>query len=552
MAFGEAGAVRDTTKGITGLAVFLVVGAALHFFGGNVADPDLWAHLQYGRSIFEGNGLPTVEVYSYTARGAPFYDHEWLTDGLTAGVFDTFGPAGLTVGKLLLLGAMLLLMIDTARVARDLFLPGQSLHPLTVAAILILGLAVIGPGATFRAQLFTMTFLALEISLLARAERRCRDEEKPGLSWQVLVVPPLLLVWANLHGGFLVGLGMFGLYCGAVALREALACRAGAPVGPSLRRLAALGTVCLAAVLAPLANPYGIELYTYLARTLDMHGEISEWRPVDLFSVHFLRFKILLLLSVVAAVVLRPSKGRMSAPMDAWPAFAWRVLFLAVAAYMALKHQRHTVLFGIVATPFVLVAAESVRRQILTRWPGLRPRRPVFASLAVGAAAVALFQIGSWARQVEEHGTAIRFGRMDYPVDAVAFLKQHGFRGNIAMPFEWGAYAITKMAPESRVFIDGRFEAVYPPDVIDDYFAFLWGREGWERLLDAYPTDIVVVQRWREIHPRLFSRDDLRYVYSDPASLVFVRPGPNTEEALARMDAARDRTDFPRLATYFP
>ena len=176
----------------------------------------------------------------------------------------------------------------------------------------------------------------------------------------------------------------------------------------------------------------------------------------------------------------------------------------------------------------------------------------MFGALAVGAVAVASFQIVTFARQVEEHGVEIRYGRLDYPVDAVAFLKRHGFQGNVAMPFEWGAFAITKMAPESRVFIDGRFEAVYPPRVIEDYFAFMDGTEGWERLLDDYPTDIVVVQRWREIHPRLFERGDLRYVYSDPAALVFVRPGPNTDGALERLDAAADRNDFPRLATYFP
>ncbi len=545
--------MRNTTKGITGLAVLLVVGAALHFFGGNVADPDLWAHLQYGRSILEGNGLPTVEIYSYTAAGAPFYDHEWLMDLVTAGVFDTLGPAGLAVGKLFLLGAMLLFLVDSARVSRDLFAPGRAIHPITGALVLVLGLAVIGPGATFRAQLFTMVFLAMEGALLARAERRLRTKEgAPVVSWEIAVVPVLLLVWANLHGGFLVGLGMFGLYAASVVVREALAWREGSPVAPAIRRVAGLGVVCVAAVLAPIANPYGIELYTYLARTLDMHDQISEWYPVELFSDHFLRFKVMVVLSILGVATLWPGRGFAAAPRAALPSLSWRVAFYAVAAYMAFKHQRHTVLFSIVVTPFLVVVVEELRLLVVERFPGIRPRRPVFAALAAGAAAVALFQIGGWARQVSEHGAAIRYGRMDYPVDAIEFLKKHGFEGNIAMPFEWGAYAITKMAPESRVFIDGRFEAVYPKQVIDDYFAFMNGTGDWERLLDQYPTDIVVVQRWREIHPRLFARDDLQYVYSDPASLVFVRSGPNTEPALARLAAVQDRNDFPRLATYFP
>ncbi|MDG2303688.1 MAG: hypothetical protein P8R42_03365 [Candidatus Binatia bacterium] len=545
--------MRNTTKSITGLAVLLVVGAALHFFGGNIADPDLWAHLQYGRAIFQGEGLPTVEVYSYTAAGAPFYDHEWLTDYLTAGVFDTFGATGLVVGKLLVLAAMLVLLIDTARVLGGLLGPGRNVHPLTAAAVLVLGLAVIGPGATFRAQLFTMTFLALEGWLLTRAEVRARQEANAArVTWEILVLPPLLLLWANLHGGFLVGLGMFGLYAVSVGIQEIIALRTGRSVGEAVRRIGPFAVVCVAAVLAPIANPYGIELYTYLARTLDMHGQISEWYPVALFSGHFLRFKIMVLLSALGIAVVWPGWSEPRAPGAAWPAFAWRVAFYAFAAYMAFKHQRHTVLFGIVATPFLVVSMEQVRLLAVRRFPALRPRRPVFAVLAAGAASVALFQVVGFARQIDEHGGAIRYGRLDYPVDALGFLTEHGFDGNLAMPFEWGAYAITKMAPESRVFIDGRFEAVYPKQVIDDYFAFMNGTAGWERLLDEYPTDIVVVQRWRNIHPRLFARDDLHYVYSDPASLVFVRPGVRTDEALRRLASVEDRNDFPRLATYFP
>jgi hypothetical protein len=88
--------------------------------------------------------------------------------------------------------------------------------------------------------------------------------------------------------------------------------------------------------------------------------------------------------------------------------------------------------------------------------------------------------------------------------------------------------------------------------VIDDYFAFMNGTPGWERLLEAYPTDVVVVQRWRNIHPRLFAHPDLVYVYSDPASLVFVRRTPANDETLVRLASLTDRTDFPRPPTVFP
>jgi hypothetical protein len=210
------------------------------------------------------------------------------------------------------------------------------------------------------------------------------------------------------------------------------------------------------------------------------------------------------------------------------------------------------VLFAVVAAPFLVVAVEEGRLALLARFPRLAPRRAVFGTAMAGVALVAVFQVSGYAAMLAKQGLTIRYGRLDYPADAVEFLRTYGITGNVAMPFEWGSYAIWKLAPESRVFIDGRFETVYPPRVIDDYFAFMHGTEGWERLLDDYPTEVVVVQRWRDIHPRLFQRKDLTYVYSDPAALVFVRRTPTNEVALDRLARLWDRSAFASPETVFP
>lgn len=562
------------------LAGLLLVGSGLHFLGGNIADPDLWGHIRYGEMILDGHGLPREDVFSYSAPGAAFYDHEWLSDVVIAALYRLGGSAALVVFKLLLSAALIALLIDAARSVGRLLWKSESLRPLTVALVLIPVLAVIHPGASFRPQLFTMLFLALEGALLARADLRMTLPPADGaarrsrVGWELAVLPPLLLVWANLHGGFLVGLGIFGLFGGAVAVRAWLPLlrantseRSDAATPPATRDaptptatsdaptiatkdVVMVGAIVVLAVLAPLVNPYGVELYTYLGATLDMHDEISEWHPVTLFSTAFLRFKLLVLASAIAAAGLwwcRSSLSHLSRALD------WRVPSLAVAALYAFRHQRHTVLFAEVAAPLLIVAAEEACRRLVAQRPELfTPRSLVRRICAVGFVAVAVFQIGAYANQVRRDGLEIRFGRLDYPVDAVEFLRAHGIGGNVAFPFEWGAYAIRELAPKARVFIDGRFEAVYPPRVIEDYFAFSNGREGWERLLDDYPTEVVVVQRWRNIHPRLFARPDLQYVYSDPASLIFVRRTDTNAEALDRLASLDDRSVFARRDTYLP
>ena len=537
----------DSRTRMVWLASFLVIATALHFLAGNVADPDLWGHVRYGQMILDGHGLPREDVFSYTAPGAPFYDHEWLTDLVFASLFAVGGSAALVVLKLLMSAIMLVAMLDAIRSTAACLTPDERPHPLTIAAALVAALSVIAPGATFRPQLFTMVFLALEVAMLLRADRRL--ESGSTVPAQLAAMPPMMLAWANLHGGFLVGLGLLGVWCATRIVTSFVQRLRGVTADLEPQQMIAVACVGLLSLAAPLVNPYGIHLYTYLADTLDMHGEISEWFPVTLLTTEFLRFKLLCLAAAASAAIawrIRPAGAR------ARVLLAWMTPFLAVAAVLAFRHQRHTVLFAIAAAPLLVVGVEHLRRAALARRPELRPRRPVFAAIAGGALAIALVQLHGFGTKLVRDGLDIRYGRMDYPIDAVEFMRTHGIHGNVAMPFEWGAYAIAKLAPDSRVFIDGRFEAVYPPQVIDDYFAFMHGTDGWERLLEAYPTDVVVVQRWRNIHPRLFAHPDFQYVYSDPAALVFVRRSPATDPALERLASVSDRFDFPRNETVFP
>jgi hypothetical protein len=520
-------------------AAAFVAATAAHFWVRNLADPDLWGHLTWGRMMLRDRALPRTDTFSYTAAGQPFYDHEWLADVVTAGVFDATGTAGLIALKLALLTVMLVGMLDATRtLAHDSEL-ARSPHPLTVAAGLVLALSVIAPGATFRPQLFTMAFLAVALALLARADRRLRTRgTRMGVGWELMSLPPLMALWANLHGGFLVGLALVGLHATSVVLRVV----SRVPSGPSeLGAGMVLGLAALDA-LAPLLNPYGVGLYTYLFATLNRHAGVGEWDAVPLLGTAFLRFKLLAVTTAAAALCW----------WDRRHTLGWVLAFALFAGGYAVKHQRHTVLFAIVAAPIVIIAAERLRLQAVQRWPRLAPRPVVLATVLAGAWVIAAVQLAGVAGDLARHGTRIRYARLAYPLDALAFLEQHGLRGNVLLPLQWGSYTVHRMSDRLRVFIDGRFEAVYPPQVLEDYFSFIQGGDGWERALDAYPTDIVLLQRAHGVHPRLFARDDFAYVYSDPAALVFVRRNATNRAALDRLVRLARRPPLPAGETLFP
>jgi len=149
-------------------------------------------------------------------------------------------------------------------------------------------------------------------------------------------------------------------------------------------------------------------------------------------------------------------------------------------------------------------------------------------------------------------GFAIRYERLEFPADAVAFLREHDVRGNMAVQFEWGGYTLMHLPDRARVFIDGRYEASYPPAVMDDWWAFIEGGDGWARVLDAYPTDVVMVERTATVVRLLDGRPDLARVYADGTAVVYLRRTPANAAALAELTAVAARRPADARPTYFP
>lgn len=532
-------------------AALLLLASLFHFFAGRAADPDLWQHVRDGRGILAHGTVPGPDAFSYTAAGRPVIDHEWLAQAALAVAFDRLGAAGLLILKLALGAVILAGMLDAARTMREDVLGEAPAEPLAAALVLVLAMAVISPGMMFRPQLFTFALLALQSAFLARADRRLHAPPHgpgPRIGAALLVQPLLIAAWANLHGGFLAGVaaaGLFALVAASRAVRRGLDDRL-RTTPPEAALLLAVG---IAVAAAPLANPYGAGLLDFLRGTLGMHGPMGEWAPTPMLSPNFARFDALLALAAAATLALwwsRAALPRVRVALD------WRAPLLGLAAFEAVRHQRHTVLFAILAAPVAVVGVEAMRREVLRRRPDARPRPAVAAAIAVGVVAVAAVQGFGVVRGFAERGIDVAFPRAEFPVDAMAFLRHHRIAGNVAVPFEWGSYAIWKLPAGSRVFIDGRYETVYPESVIREAFAFQDGADDWQRLLDDHPTDVVVVQRVRGLQARMMARDDFEYVYSDPASFVFVRRNERMRPVLEALRGAADRAAFPVEPAVFP
>ncbi len=466
----------------------LIVSTALHFFSDNEADNDLWVHLLTGRRILASHGVPSVDDLSYTAAGAAWTDHEWLAQTFLAALFAATGSPGLLAGKLAV-GLLTAWLVWRPLARRDV--------PTWIrGAVMVLALAVLARGFAARPQILTYLFVAWLFAWLDAAHGA------GGPRWQVALAALVFVLWANAHGGVIVGLGVLALY--AVA----------PPWSDGRWRWGLL----LAAAMAACVNPYGPSLFLYVWRELGTVHPLTEWQPVALGEAAHRPFVVLLGLLLLTAPF-----GRML-----WRE-PWRAAVVVVTAVMALRHQRHTPLLALCASaPLAEQLAGAVAR--------LRQRLPVTLStkttmaIAVGLVGLAMLQMTLLAQRFARDGFRIVYEGADYPVGAVRFLRAEDIRGNLALPLDWGGYVLWHAAPNIKVSLDGRFATVYPASVIETNFAFFRadGNPDAARLLDEYPTTLVLAPRGASIPVR--RRVDWRVLYRDEVAELYGTAQPRATE----------------------
>ncbi|MFQ5444581.1 MAG: hypothetical protein ACE5EK_08185, partial [Nitrospinales bacterium] len=181
--------------------------------------------------------------------------------------------------------------------------------------------------------------------------------------------------------------------------------------------------------------------------------------------------------------------------------------------------QRHSVLAGIVLTPYLPIQlAHLTRRMSLTN---LRLSNHFHAALHVCFILFIAFQSYYDVQKNRVHDFKLVMEPNIYPVYAVRFMNQNGIKGNILLPFDWGEYVIWKM-PESRVSIDGRFRTVYSDEVIKNSWNFSMELKGWQAMITDYPTEVILTRKSDQTHRVMDKEKNWIQIYDDPLSKIYI------------------------------
>jgi hypothetical protein len=440
---------------IVGLAL-VVIASVLPFLLVVGADPDLWWHVRSGQRILADGALPAVDDWSFTATGQAWTNHEWLSDVIMARLFDFAGAPGL----LALRGLLLVLLVVGLVVAFS----HRLREPLLVLLVVLFTMPVLGVFINARAHTFTYTLTVWTVVVLDRVK-----EER----WRWLgALPLMLMLWANLHGGFVLGLGLVGLMLFLVLIgRDGIPLR---PVGRPRTLIIAAG---LATLGATLINPYGFGLFTYLVSELGAnHSIISEWQPVSGAQVGY--FWGYLLLPIALWLAAR-----------SWNRVGLLVMLL-LTSWSAWNQARFFVLVGLFGSLLAAEALGTIVARLRDRsGPPLVDRlfEPKAAVVGVGALAAAVavpFALGLIRGEARvDVDTAV------YPIGATEWLAAQDVGPNLAVTLAYGGYSIWHLGPETRVAVDGRNLTVYDDEWVDSYLRAL--RDG--RALDVLDEETVDV-----------------------------------------------------------
>lgn len=453
--------------------------AVLAHLSYSFADPDLWGHVKFGQDIWETGAVHQVDPYAYTSGGQRWINHEWLSEAVFALLYDAVGSVGLVALKagiwLLILGAVYWFLIR------------QGMRHVLAGVLVLFATFFVAISGTImvRPHLFTFLFFLCALLML-----RAADEGELRWLW---LAPPMFVLWVNFHGGVLAGLGIFGAWTFArIALRRGDALKAGLPF--------------LASIGALLVNPYGFDLPAFLVRTGTVpRPEILEWHSVDLMG--WLGFGYMTLLAIGIAGILYSRRPR-SIPL---------LLLFVITVITPLLAMRLLPLFALAV---LILAGEHIS----DAWQRLSSRSdsgsppPLWASAIAIAAAVVLLVVA-----VDESSCIRIEPQKPYPVRASAFLQSAGVEGNLAIPFNWGQYAIWHLAPEIRVSMDGRRETVYSDSVYRESRNFQEGKGNWDAVLSDSPTDMSLVPLGSPTANLLSLHQEWQPVYQDSLAVIHAR-----------------------------
>jgi hypothetical protein len=462
-------------------------------------DTDTWWHLRAGEWMAENRQIITTDVFSFTRNGQPWHDVSWLSELALYGAFRSLGFAGLN------LFTALLVTLAFAFVWRAMEGP-----PLLRAFVLILAAAASAVYWSARPQIVSFALAGLFLLLLERA----RQGKRGGL-W---ALPPLMALWANVHGGFAVGFILIGAYLAGILLDAAAAVLARAARIreawlTSRALILGLGGSGLASLAAVCVNPFGVSILRIPFQTISigvLQQYIQEWQSPDFHELNVQPFVWLLLLVLLALSLSRRSKS------------AVELVSIGGLAYLSLIAARNIALFALVAAPILARHLDAALEPLRTAWDR-GPAVPERVARSINLAAFLLLAVAALVKVIDPLSPARNQEAIRHmePVAAVDFVRSARPAGRLLNSYNWGGYILWALYPDYPTFVDGRTDLFDQP-LLQAYISAWRADPGWEGLVERWDIRLAMLETDSPL-ARAMRAEGWHTLYQDGQAVVLAR-----------------------------
>lgn len=457
------------------------------------ADTDTWWHIRSGEHTLT-EGMIYEDPFSHSKQGEEWVNHSWGTQIILYAVYEVAGNTGLALYTAIL-----------ATVGIAILYPVCSGNPYTRAFILVLGAATAAVFWSARPQMVSFVLSALIVYILFSYKYRKID--------RLWFIPPLILVWGNLHAGFTIAyILIFGVFAGEIAGN--LFNRDGENVIPwsGLKKLAIVTAVSIVALVV---NPYTYKMLLVPFQTVGigaLQDYIQEWNSPNFHVRSTWPFVMLLLATLGAA-------GASNKRLD------WTDFFLVSGtAFMGLMAGRNIALFAVVTTPVLTFHVTALLEE---RGWDFRPMTRVTRRQArLNLVLLLVIVIGVIARvaMVVDPEVVDEAQREILPVQVAEFIEAEQPTGPMFNSYNMGGYLLFAL-PDFPVYVDGRTD-LYKNEFLTRYLETAGGGDDWRDVLDEDGIQFVVMEKrsglakrleadsgWTLIYPNAEYEDDNNVIY---------------------------------------
>jgi hypothetical protein len=469
------------------------------------ADTDTWWHLRSGQYIVEGRVIPTTDPFSHTKEGQLWIDHGWLAQIFWYALFAVGGWAAVALG-----------VAGLATIAFWFVWKQIEANVFVAALAMILGTIVSSVVWAARPQMISFLLTAIVAYLLHRFKRH------NGRLWPML--PLIMLVWVNVHGGFAIGFMLTAAYVVGETVNNIAGHQDDRAIGWSrLKHLLLVMVICLVVVVI---NPQTWRMWLYPFQTVGisaLRDFIQEWQSPN-FHLIWVQPFILMLLLVIAALARTQRRAD-------WTDLA----LVAMWTISALLAARNIAIFGVVVTPILARYADLAWTE---QWPAWGYNRVPFSTveavnpksrvqnlkLRINWILLGLVMMAALVKIVIPLTSKANLTaeQNSLPYDAIEFIRAEQPVGPIFNSYNWGGYQIFKLWPTYPTYIDGRTD-LYDDEFIRRYLNVMVAGDDWQQTLIDDGVNLIFVESGNVLAKFLRQDSAWTEIYRDDMAAIFKR-----------------------------